>query len=398
MPSFRGHPGFALNSVRSSPWDPTQLVVTAADNFGISGTGKVYVIKAMGGPMGAAGAGAAAAVAPMLTLGLGWGTSDGAFDACFSEADANLVIVGCGDGVKIYHLGQAGSTPPAAPTMPIAHMTEHGAEVCCVTWAHGSTPHFATASWDRTVKIWPAAVLGAGGGPSLCTLVGHTKEVYEAAWNPHQPAILATASGDGTFKLWDVRQPSIAGVTVPNGAIVLSCDWNRYDTNMLATGSVDQFIRLHDVRKPLQPLVTLKGHDAAVRRVRFSPFTRSHLLSSGYDFRVNVFDLERPQRPLTARYEQHREFVVGLDWSYVSPGVFYSASWDGSIFSMLQGQPPVMTAPEPLPPMLPPPRPPNASSILRRQAAGGGGPTARGPVALAMGNAAMPGVPMQTTM
>lgn len=351
MPSFAFHPGFGGNSIRSNPWDPTQILVTAADNFGISGTGKVYVIRT-GDPQG------------RLELLAGLGTNDGAFDACFSEVDGEMstVLVACGDGVKVFKLDPVFGQQPA---IPVSHLAEHSAEVSTVTWAHGGSPHFATASWDRTVKVWPAMAMA--GGPSLCTINAHMKEVYDVAWAPHQTGVLATCSGDGSWKLWDVRRPQQPAVVSPGPSMVMSIDWNRYDGTILATGSVDHVVKLFDMRKPQQPLAALKGHQGSVRRVRFSPHNRTALISAGYDFRVCSWDLQRPQRPLTARYEQHREFVVGLDWNYNAGGGFFSASWDGTLHSCALGMPPTAThmMQPPLPPMPSIPRPPNASTLMR---------------------------------
>jgi peroxin-7 len=346
MPSLAFHNGFCGNSVRCNPWDPSQLLVTAADNFGVSGSGKVYLLQAGRSDVRAD---------PIRVIGV-FGTSDGAFDACYSEADPNILIVACGDGVKLFNATTSVNRDGAGPELTLL---EHQAEVSGVCFNQVTHDSFLSCSWDGTAKLWPAA----RPQQSAMTFAEHGKEVYEVAAAPRNPATFLTCSGDGSFKLWDARAPR-SSLTVPgHGAdIVLSIDWNKYDGNVFATGSVDRTARLWDLRRPQQHVLVLRGHEAAVRRVRFSPHARTQLASSGYDFRVCLFDLERAQRPLVQRYEQHREFVVGLEWSMLQPGAIFSASWDGLLFGWVCGQPPTASHMQqpPLPAALPPPKMPNA--------------------------------------
>ena len=44
MPSFQFHPNFAGYAVQFNPFNPNVLAACAAENFGISGSGKVYVM------------------------------------------------------------------------------------------------------------------------------------------------------------------------------------------------------------------------------------------------------------------------------------------------------------------------------------------------------------------
>ena len=55
----------------------------------------------------------------------------------------------------------------------------------------------ATASRDGTARLWDPAT-----GEHRRTLTGHTNEVNGVAFSP-DGQLLATASGDGTARLWD---------------------------------------------------------------------------------------------------------------------------------------------------------------------------------------------------
>jgi WD40 repeat protein len=69
--------------------------------------------------------------------------------------------------------------------------------VSSVSWSpDGKT--LASASWDRTVKLWEAAT-----GKEQATLQGHTSRVFSVSWSPDGKT-LASADLGGTVMLWDV--------------------------------------------------------------------------------------------------------------------------------------------------------------------------------------------------
>lgn len=346
MPSFQLHPGFAAQSVRCNPWQPNQFVIAASQHFGVVGSGKVYVVNTTPGFL---------ANTPVPLLGC-WGTPDGAFDACFSEVDQDVVVVGCGDGVKVFKVSQSANRNGV---MPLIHNMEHQAEVSSVSWNSGKRDAFFSASWDSTVKMYSAVNPQA----SVITMAEHFKEVYEVATSAHSPTSILSCSGDGTWKLWDTRTPQRSVITqmAHQNQIVLSIDFNKHDPNIFASGGVDRTVRLWDARRPTQPLASLPGHEQACRRVRFAHHSRTMMASAGYDMRVCVWDLNQPQRPMVARYQQHREFVVGLEWSIASPNSLATASFDGTAFFLTVGQAPSPTVqPQQLPEAMPPPRMPRA--------------------------------------
>ncbi|KAJ9464359.1 Peroxisome biogenesis protein 7 [Diplonema papillatum] len=339
MPSFHLHPGFCGYGVEYSPWGGDRMAVCAAENFGVKGTGKIYILNnAGGGP---------------LQLETMAATEDGVFDIAWSETSPNHLVAACGDGVvKVFNLQTCGEA-----SMPELVLRHGRGEVYSANWNTISKTFFITSSWGREVRIWNPA-----NGSCVMTYTEHQKEVYNAVWNPKNNDLFASCSGDGTFKLWDARRPtSLITHAGHNGEIILSCDWNKYDANVLVTSGVDRVVRMWDVRKVQQPLLALRGHQSAVRRVKCSPHSRNLILSAGYDFQLCLFDTDRRQ-PLAQRYVQHKEFVVGCDWSLEHPGVVTSTGWDSLVFVWELGKPVVAThgAQPPLPPCLPPPRPPGA--------------------------------------
>jgi WD40 repeat protein len=72
----------------------------------------------------------------------------------------------------------------------------HSSSVNSVAFSHDST-RLASASYDRTVKIWDAS-----SGACLQTLEGHSDSVNSVAFS-HDSTRLASASWDRTVKIWD---------------------------------------------------------------------------------------------------------------------------------------------------------------------------------------------------
>ncbi|KAL5371229.1 hypothetical protein DPSP01_014410 [Paraphaeosphaeria sporulosa] len=74
----------------------------------------------------------------------------------------------------------------------------HSDWVTSVAFSHDST-RLASASRDRTVKIWDA-----NSGACLQTLEGHSDPVTSVAFS-HDSTRLASASRDRTVKIWDAN-------------------------------------------------------------------------------------------------------------------------------------------------------------------------------------------------
>ena len=97
----------------------------------------------------------------------------------------------------------------------------------------------ATASFDGSAKLWDAA-----SGKELLTFSGHSGSVFGVAFSPDGKTI-ATASGDKTAKLWDAQ-------TAPDGLTSVAFS---PDGSQLATASRDGTNRIYLLK--LEDLVTL---------------------------------------------------------------------------------------------------------------------------------------------
>jgi tetratricopeptide (TPR) repeat protein len=148
----------------------------------------------------------------------------------------------------------------------------------------------ASASWDGTMKVWDAQT-----GQEQLTLKGHTREVFSVCFSPDGRR-LASASYDRTVKVWDAQtgqeQLTLKGHTGLVTSVCFSPDGRR-----LATASYDQTLKVWDAQTGQEQL-TLQGHTAFVTSVCFSPDGR-RLASASSDRTVKVWDAQTGQEQLT---------------------------------------------------------------------------------------------------
>lgn len=154
-------------------------------------------------------------------------------------------------------------------------------------------PLLATASADRTVRVWRGAVEGegAGGAASL-------RCVAAAAAHPDVITCLA-AAGDtlvsaglgGQIRLWDVATLRSEPAFAPGPDAETSVYAAALDPagEVLAVGSRDGCVDLIDTRAR-RTLVGLSAHGDVVRALTFSADGRA-LASAGSDGLVRVWDL-----------------------------------------------------------------------------------------------------------
>ena len=194
-----------------------------------------------------------------------------------------------------------------------------------VAWSPAGTL-LASGSADCTVRLWDVHKIRAEpeqseaeftvnpgckwtSGKLLRTLQGHTSWVVSVAWN-REGTLLASGSGDGTVKLWDVCSGQLLRTLQGHSSWVWSVAWSP-DGTLLASGSYDHTVKLWDVRSG-ELLRTLQGHTNWLRSVAWSP--DGTLLASGSsDYTVKLWDVRSGQ--LLRTLQENSKEVWSVAWS-----------------------------------------------------------------------------------
>jgi len=125
----------------------------------------------------------------------------------------------------------------------------------------GIVPAIATASQDGTAKIWDAET-----GSCERTLLGHMGTVCSAQWSPNSRFVV-TASEDGTAKVYNSRTGACERTFEGHTDAVYAAAFAS-DSLMVVTGSADGTARIWTAKME-DCLKTLKGHNGAVYSVSF---------------------------------------------------------------------------------------------------------------------------------
>ncbi|GAB17760.1 putative WD-40 repeat protein [Gordonia effusa NBRC 100432] len=170
----------------------------------------------------------------------------------------------------------------------------------------GSTTMVATASNDRTVRLWNSSdPREISSYPTALT--GYQSFVTSVAFAP-DTSMLATASGDGSVPVWDVADPAApvrrGTLHAPEGAGATYIIRYSPDGRLLATTSDSGAVTLWDTRNagagdaPYRPLGVVNDHKRPVRSVAFSP-TAPLLAVASDDATMSLIDISNPNAPLT---------------------------------------------------------------------------------------------------
>jgi WD40 repeat protein len=198
----------------------------------------------------------------------------------------------------------------------------HSSAVTSVTFSRDST-WLASASRDCTVKVWDTS----SGGECLWTLKGHSSTVTSVTFS-HDSTWLASASHDCTVKVWDTSSGGECLWTLKGHSSAITSVTFSHDSTWLASASRDCTVKVWDTSSGGECLWTLEGHSSAVTSVTFS-HDSTWLASASYDRTVKVWDASSGGECLWT-LKGHSSAVTSVTFSHDSTWLA-SASYDRTV-------------------------------------------------------------------
>jgi WD40 repeat protein/predicted Ser/Thr protein kinase len=207
----------------------------------------------------------------------------------------------------------------------------HTAQLWALTFSPDGT-RLASASEDGTARLWDAATGQPLGGP-LCH-PGKLK-VLSAAFRP-DGARLVTTSADGTVCQWDARTGAPVEPAFERHTGEVWTAAYSPDGQWVASGGTDRTVRVWQATGRQEALV-LHGHTGPVDRLAFTGDGR-RLASGSEDGTVRIWEAD-PQDSLPV-LRGHTSYVYPVAYSPDGRWIA-SGSWDGTVrlWDALTGEP-----------------------------------------------------------
>jgi periodic tryptophan protein 1 len=174
----------------------------------------------------------------------------------------------------------------------------HTDAVMGLSWNARQRNLMLSASADRTVKLWDVTE-----GRCALTMRHHTDKVSAVRWNPVESSVLASASFDRTAVVLDVRSPT-AGLKLAMTGDAEELVWNPHNPALLLSATDSGAVCCHDVRMSStnapsggkSAVWTLQAHGKSITSITLAPRVPGLMATSSVDKTVKVWDIagEKP--------------------------------------------------------------------------------------------------------
>ncbi|XP_064607979.1 WD repeat-containing protein 17-like isoform X2 [Liolophura sinensis] len=182
----------------------------------------------------------------------------------------------------------------------------------------------ATASFDGTIKVWDVNTLTA-----INTSPGNEGVIYCISWAPADLNCVVACTSKHAVFIWDIGRGKIAKRFLEHGrASVYSVAWSKKDSGRIMSCGADGYCI---VRQIDGTLIQKYKHPGAVFGCDWSPHNKDMLATGCEDKNVRVYYLATSQDQALKVFSGHSSKVFRVRWSPLREGILCSGSDDGSI-------------------------------------------------------------------
>ncbi|XP_067578017.1 WD repeat-containing protein 17 isoform X6 [Pseudorca crassidens] len=182
----------------------------------------------------------------------------------------------------------------------------------------------ATASFDGTIKVWDINTLTA-----VYTSPGNEGVIYSLSWAPGDLNCIAGATSRNGAFIWDIKKGKIVQRFNEHGKNGIFCiAWSHKDSKRIATCSGDGYCIIRTVDGKV---LHKYKHPAAVFGCDWSQNNRDMIATGCEDKNVRVYYVATSSDQPLKVFSGHTEKVFHVRWSPLREGVLCSGSDDGSV-------------------------------------------------------------------
>eukprot|EP00069_Balaena_mysticetus_P001974 bmy_03968T0 len=192
----------------------------------------------------------------------------------------------------------------------------------------------ATASFDGTIKVWDINTLTA-----VYTSPGNEGVIYSLSWAPGDLNCIAGATSRNGAFIWDIKKGKIVQrfneskntdkYRVQHGKNGIFCiAWSHKDSKRIATCSGDGYCIIRTVDGKV---LHKYKHPAAVFGCDWSQNNRDMIATGCEDKNVRVYYVATSSDQPLKVFSGHTEKVFHVRWSPLREGILCSGSDDGSV-------------------------------------------------------------------